>query len=148
MKHRILINCLAFGLNLGLLGACTTGTDQKTVKEETPKEKISEGWENTKEGTSEMASGVADATKNAANDVATGAKEVGHDIAEGAKEAGHDVKASACPVVANKQTRLFYTKADKRYESMLAGEKVLAADQRECFMSEQAALADGFKKAR
>lgn len=141
-----LLRNLAFGLATLAFAACSSSSDSSTPSERTnevttsdntAKANMKEGWEDVKEGTQQAATGVGQKTKEVA-------REVSADI----KEAGNEVKASACPVVANKTTKRYYTKANKDYEAMLKGEKILSSDNRECFMSERAALDDGYTKAR
>jgi hypothetical protein len=142
-----LLRNLALGLATVAFAACTSNssdtsattgrTNEVTTSGNTAKANMKEGWEDVKEGTQQAATGVGQKTKEVA-------REVSADI----KEAGNEVKASACPVVANKTTKRYYTKSNKDYETMLKGEKVLSADNRECFMSERAAMDDGYTKAR
>ncbi|HYX36256.1 MAG TPA: hypothetical protein VE954_24395 [Oligoflexus sp.] len=136
---------LALGImSVVLAAACTSQNDtsaersaEVSANQDTPKENMKEGWQDVKEGTREVASGVGQATENAADKAVAGVK-----------EAGREVKASTCPVIGNRTSRIFYTQTDKDYSNMLKGDKFLSADQRECFMSERAALDDGYKKAR
>ena len=140
-----LLRNLALGLSVFAFAACTSSpstsdtstTNEVTTSDNTAKANMKEGWEDVKQGTEQAATGVGQKTKEVA-------REVSADI----KEAGNEVKASACPVVANKTTKRYYTKANKDYETMLKGEKILSPDNRECFMSERAALDDGYTKAR
>lgn len=111
--------------------------NEVTTSDNTAKANMKEGWEDVKQGTKQAATGVGQKTKEVA-------REVSADI----KEAGNEMKASACPVVANRTTKRYYTQSNKDYEAMLKGEKILSADNRECFMSERAALDDGYTKAR
>lgn len=113
--------------------ACSSTSDKSpTANEPTAKG----GWEQMKEGGSKTAEG--------AGEVATA---TGQSIKEGAEEAGHAIKASACPVVGDKTTRRYYTKAYKQYDVMLKGEKVTGTDNRECFMSEDNARKGGYQAA-
>lgn len=134
---------LAIGMMTAALAGCTSSNDttdrsgEVTSAQDTPRENMKEGWQDVKKGSSEIAEGVGDATKEAARDVS---REV--------KEAGRELKASACPIIGHRVTKKYYTQSDKDYATMLKGEKLLSADQRECFMSERAALDDGYKKAR
>lgn len=144
-----LLRNLALGLATVALAACTSSpnstdttttterTNEVTTSDNTARANMKEGWEDVKEGTQQAATGVGQKTK-----------EVGREISAEVKEAGREVKASACPVVANRTTKRYYTQADKDYATMLKGEKLLSPDNRECFMSERAALDDGYTKAR
>ncbi|HET9237749.1 MAG TPA: hypothetical protein VFO10_10885 [Oligoflexus sp.] len=143
-----LLRNLALGLATVAFAACTSSpssdssttserTNEVTTSDNTAKANMKEGWQDVKEGTQQAATGVGQKTKEVA-------REVSADI----KEAGNEVKASACPVVANKTTKRYYTQSNKDYEVMLKGEKILSADNRECFMSERAAMDDGYTKAR
>jgi hypothetical protein len=144
-----LLRNIALGFATIALAACTSSpsstdttttterTNEVTTSDNTARGNMKEGWEDVKEGTEQAATGVAQKTK-----------EVGREISAEVKEAGREVKASACPVVANRTTKRYYTQADKDYATMLKGEKLLSPDNRECFMSERAALDDGYTKAR
>lgn len=141
-----LLRNLALGLATVAFAACTSSqksdstaerTNEVTTSDSTAKANMKEGWEDVKQGTQQAATGVGQKTKEVA-------REVSADI----KEAGNEVKASACPVVANKTTKRYYTQSNKDYDVMLKGEKILSADNRECFMSERAAMDDGYTKAR
>lgn len=145
--HVSLPRKLAFGLTtLVLAVGCsspksadttTERTSELSTSDNTARTNMKEGWEDVKQGTGQAATGVGQKTKEVA-------REVTADI----KEAGREMKASACPVVANRTTKRYYTKADKDYATMLKGEKLLSPDDRECFWSERAALDDGYSKAR
>lgn len=134
---------LIIGMMTALLTGCTSsnpsndGSEEVTAAPDTPRENMQEGWKDVKKGSGEIAGGIGDATK-----------EVARDVAREVKEAGREMKASACPVIGHRVTKKYYTQADKDYRAMLQGEKILSADQRECFMSERAALEDGYQKAR
>lgn len=128
------------------LSACTH-TNETSQKPADPSS-VSEGWSDVKSGSKEMARGVGDKAESAGESVASGAAEVASDMKEGTAKAGVALKSAACPVVANQVSRRYYTKNDKDYPSVLAGEKVFAKDDRECFFSEQAAMESGYQKAR
>jgi Ca2+-dependent lipid-binding protein len=142
-----LLRNLAFGFATLAFAACTSSqnssdtsgerTNEVSTSDNTAKANMKEGWEDVKQGTEQAATGVGQKTKEVA-------REVSADI----KEAGNEVKASACPVVANRTTKRYYTQTNRDYDTMLKGEKILSADNRECFMSERAALDDGYTKAR
>ncbi len=122
-------------------------TAAKEVSAESAEPSVKEGWSDVKEGSKEAARGTGEMAKAAGNSVVEGTKEVGRDIKAGAKEVAHDVKAAACPVLANKKTKLFYTKLDKSYNGLLSGKKALASENRECFMNEANAREAGFRSA-
>jgi len=142
-----LLRNLALGLAAVALPACTSNSrdtsssgernKEVTTSDKTAKANMKEGWEDVKEGTEQTATGVGQKTKDVA-------REVSADI----KEAGNEMKASACPVVANRTTKRYYTQSNKDYATMLKGEKILSPDNRECFMSERAAMDDGYTRAR
>lgn len=106
-----------------------------------------EGWEDVKDGTKQAASGVGEAAKAGGNKVVEGTKEVGSDIKEGAKDVAHSVKATACPVLGHKTTKVYYVKDHAKYKSMLSGKSAIASDLRECFASEANAREAGFKSS-
>ncbi len=155
-----LLRNLTLALTTLVFAACTsspdttdTGTTTErsgdvTPSENTARTNMKEGWEDIKEGTAQATTGVGQKTKEVSREVTADIKEAGREASADIKELGREVKASACPVVANRTTKRYYTKADKDYATMLKGEKILSADQRECFMSERAALDDGYSKAR
>jgi hypothetical protein len=118
----------------------TTGqTNEVTTSDNSAnaRENMREGWQDVKEGTEQTATGIGQK-----------AKETTREITADVKEMGREVKASACPVVGDRTNKRYYTKANKDYAEMLKGEKLLSPDNRECFMSERAALDDGYTKAR
>jgi hypothetical protein len=134
---------LLIGMMSGALTGCTSSKatnhsgGEGTSAQDTPRESMQEGWKDVKKGSGEIAEGIGGATKEAA-----------HDVSREVRETGRQLKASACPVIGHRVTKKYYTQSDKDYATMLKGEKILSADQRECFMSETAALEDGYKKAR
>lgn len=140
---------LALVLATSLFAACSTdsantsSTDTTVAPTSEPSAK--EGWSDVKSGTKEAAAGAGEIAKDAGNTVVEGTKEAGRDIKEGAKEVAHDVKAAACPVLGNKKTKTYYTKANKSYDSLLNGKKALKYEDRECFTSEANAREAGFK---
>jgi hypothetical protein len=146
-----LLRHLALGLTI-VMAACTSSPDSSESSTMTSgqtnevttsdnsvnaRENMREGWQDVKEGTEQAATGVGQKTK-----------ETSREITAEVKEMGREVKATACPVVGDRTSKRYYTKADKNYEEMLKGEKLLSPDNRECFMSERAALDDGYTKAR
>ncbi len=155
-----LLRNLTLGLTTLAFAACTSSpnttdtettterTGEVTTSDNTARTNMKEGWEDVKEGTEQAATGVGQKTKEVSREVTADIKEAGREASADIKELGREVKASACPVVANRTTKRYYTKADKDYATMLKGEKILSADNRECFMSERAALDDGYSKAR
>lgn len=104
-----------------------------------------EGWEDMKEGGRKTGEGMGEVATATGDTIKDDAKAAGHSVKEGALKAGHAIKASACPVVADKTSRRYYTKSDKQYNAMLKGEKVMGEDNRECFMSEANAREDGYQ---
>lgn len=76
------------------------------------------GWQKVKEGTSQAATGVKD-----------------------------NLKSEACPVVGNKNTRLYYTAEHNQYATMLEGEKIFGRDDRECFAKVENAAENGYERA-
>jgi gas vesicle protein len=155
-----LLRNLALGFTTVVLAACTSSpnttdsastterTNEVTTSDNTARTNMKEGWEDVKEGTEQTATGVGQKTKETTREVTADIKEAGREAKADIKEAAREVKASACPVVANRTTKRYYTHADKDYATMLKGEKLLSPDNRECFMSERAALDDGYTKAR
>ena len=104
--------------------ACQSSNAQPASKQQPDEPTSAEartrtGWDKVKDGTTETATGIKD-----------------------------NVKATACPVVGNKLTRMFYTQNHKEYERMLQGEKIFGRDKRECFLSVENALEKGYKAAR
>ncbi|WP_141732867.1 hypothetical protein [Oligoflexus tunisiensis] len=142
-----LLRNLALGISTVLLAAaCTSSQSDMTTDrtgevaagdQDTARENVKEGWQDVKEG-----------TKETADDVGQKTREVSREVSAEIKEAGTEMKASACPVIGNRNTKRYYTQTDKDYPEMLKGEKILSADNRECFMTERAALNDGYIKAR
>jgi hypothetical protein len=142
-----LLRSLALGFSTVLFTmACTSSQSDTTTDrtgevaagdQDTARENMREGWQDVKKE-----------TREAASDVGQKTREVSREVSAEIREAGQEMKASACPVIGNRSTKRYYTQADKDYPEMLKGEKILSADDRECFMTERAALDDGYIKAR
>ena len=124
-----MIRMTALALLLVSATACTTTDTNETNQ--------NSGWEDVKDGTKTAASGVGEMAEDA-----------GEAVAEESKEIGNDIKSSACPVVADKDSHLYYTKTHKQYAVQLKGAKVLEKDRKKCFLSEANAVDDGYKAAR
>ena len=148
---------VALVLASGSFAACTKDNassesvtaDSSTDVSEAPSSEPSakEGWSDVKSGTKEAARGAGEIAKDAGASVVEGTKEVGRDIKAGAKEVAHDVKAATCPVLGNKTTKTYYTKASRSYNTLLTGKAAIAYDNRECFTSEANAREAGFKSS-
>ena len=145
---------LFLALSASSFVACThdsatadSSTTTTTSTTDTAEPSAREGWSDVKSGTKEAARGTGEVAKAAGNSVVEGTKELGRDIKSGAKEAAHDVKATACPVLGNKTTKVFYTKVNKSYDSLLSGKNALPSENRECFMNEANAREAGFHSA-
>ncbi len=150
---------LPFALAFGLLPtiACShTSSSDTTVASDTPATTNSstaeptakEGWSKVKEGTREVGQSAGDKSKEVGQDLKQDAKDVGHGIAQGARDTGRAIKATACPVLANKTTRAYYTKTDRSYTTLLSGDKALPSENRECFSTEANAREAGYHAAQ
>ena len=147
-------------------GACSHDKASETSNETSPasttaaaEPSAKEGWDKVKDGTKEVASSagesaketggkVVDGTKAAGHAVAEGAKDAGHAIAQGAKDTGHAIKAATCPVLGNKTTKVYYTKVNKSYNSLLNGAKAINYENRECFSNEANAKEAGYSSVK
>ena len=101
-----------------------------------PGEKIKQGLTDVKEGTTE-----------AAKEVGTAAEKVGQSAADTGRKVGRSLKAATCPVVGDRNTKLYYAQDSKSYDTVLEGQKYFQDDDRECFMTEQAARSGGYKRS-
>ncbi len=98
-------------------------------------EKVSEGLENVKNG-----------TKQAAEGLGTAAQEAGTKASVVGQKVSRVLKSATCPVVADRSTKFYYAKDSKSYAKVLDGQKYFEDDDRACFMSEEAARAEGYKR--
>ncbi len=98
-------------------------------------EKVNQGLENVKQGTKQAAEGI----KGAAEEAGAKASTVG-------KSVGRALKAATCPIVGDRSTKLYYAKDSKSYASILDGQKYFEDDDRACFLSEEAARNEGYRR--
>ena len=76
-----------------------------------------------------------------------GAGKVGEGIGDVARGAAQGLKETVCPIVGIRTSRVFYTKSDKGYDSVLKGEKTFSnKDNRECFVSAENASKAGYTR--
>lgn len=87
---------------------------------------MQQGWEKVRKGSGQVEDGVQAQVK------------------EGTSRSVQALKEGACPVVADKSSKLYYTKEDRAYAAMLKGEKIFGTDNRECFRNAGNALEAGY----
>lgn len=102
----------------------------------TPGERVESGLSTVKAGTEEAARGVSNA-----------ASEAGRTASDVTQKVGRSIKAATCPVVGDRKTKLYYAADSKSYAQVLDGQKYFEDDDRSCFMTEQAARADGYTRS-
>ncbi|RYZ57022.1 MAG: hypothetical protein EOP07_11035 [Proteobacteria bacterium] len=90
---------------------------------------------------------VSEGTKEAARGVSTAASEAGRTASDMTQKVGRSIKAATCPVVGDRKTKLYYAADSKSYTQVLDGQKYFEDDDRSCFMTEQAARADGYTRS-
>ena len=109
-------------------------------------EKLNQGLENVKEGSKQTIEGIGAAAKDAGAKASAAAQEAGAKASAAGQKVGRALKSATCPVVGDRSTKLYYAKDSKSYASVLDGQKYFEDDDRACFMSEDAARAEGYAR--
>lgn len=116
--------------------AALIGTTSLRAAEPTAGEKIQKGLNEVKEGSKEVA-----------KEVGATAEKVGQTASEAGRKVGRTFKAATCPVVGDRNSKLYYAADSKSYESVLSGQKYFEDDDRECFMTEKNARDQGYTRS-